>query len=149
MVAMASLLDVIAGPASAGVAPLAADERTHIANEMVAATLDEHRHIEAMDTFGPRNKSRRFLTEPTAATFRKMHEEWLERADALLARCRTMHESGHTIARLQELKEAALSTRTLLKITIEGIERGMEQIRQGNYVTLEEARRELRAKAGR
>lgn len=147
--AIPHLLDVVTGSSSGSGTALPADEQTRIANELVAATLDEHAHIEVIDTYGPRGKSRRFLSPPTAAPFRKLHEDWLAQAEVLFARVKAMHDAGHDISRLKELTEALLLTRCLLKFTIESIKHGMEQIRRGDYVTLEEGRRELRAKAGR
>ena len=149
MVANNSLLDAIGTSGPAGSDSITAEDRIRIVNELVAAALDEHAHIEAIDSYGPNNKCRRFLTEPMAATFRKMHEDWLASAEALLTRCQAIAMSGQTVARLSDLKDAVLATRVILKITIEGIERGLEQIRRGEFITLEEGRRELRAKLGK
>lgn len=143
------LLELLDGASSHDVDGLTADDQVQIVNELVTALLDESTHIEAMDSYGPKNKCRRFLASATAVPFRKLHEDWLAQVDALLPRLRKMRDAGHAIPRLDELKAAALSRRGLLQITIEKIEAGMAQIRQGNYVTLAEARRELRAKAGR
>src|SRR5688572_17754232 len=149
MVAANAMLDVITGTSSPDGNQLPLDEQLRIANELVAGMLDEHARIEAMDSFGPRNKCRRFLSGPNAEAFRKMHEQWLAGAEALLARLESIRQAGNELPRAQELHGAVLSTRCLLKITIEGVERGMEEIRRGEFVTLEEGRRELRARAGK
>lgn len=147
-----SLLDVIGGSAEASDAPLPAEERTRIANEMIASLLDEHAHIEEIDTFGPTRKSRRCLTRPNHLAFRRLHEDWLVRADALLPHAQAMQESGEAIARLTELKFAMRLTRTLLQLTVEKLEAGMEEIRQGkgySYDTVEDLRRDIRAESER
>jgi hypothetical protein len=141
------MLELAADARTDGSAPLPLTERLRIVNELVAWALDWHRHLEAMDCYGPRNRSRWFLTKSTAAVFRRAHEEWLQQGQAVLSRATELRAAGHGLERTEELKRAVFSTKGLLKITVEAIERGMEDILQGNYVTLEEARRELRLAA--
>jgi hypothetical protein len=148
MVATASLLNFITETPTDNDDRLSANDRTRIVNELIAATLDERTHIEVVDTFGPHNKSRRFLTRPNGQVFRKMLEDWLAHADGIFTRLRPMHEAGQAFARFDELKTAVATTRCLLRFTIERIEKGMEEIRKGNCVTLEEGRRELHAQRG-
>lgn len=147
MVNALPILDLAADVPGNGVAPLPVAERVRVVSELVAWALDWHRHLEAMDCYGPRNKSRRFLTKPTAAAFRRAHEEWLQQGEAVLAGAEHLQHAGQRVERIEELKRAVFSTKGLLEITVEAIERGMEDIRQGNYLTLEEARRELRTAA--
>jgi hypothetical protein len=152
MVATLSLLDVITNPKEVGDCPLTTIERTRIANEMIASLMDEHAHIEEIDTFGPTKRSRRCLTRPNHLVFRRLHEDWLTRAEALRAHAHVMQESGEVIARLPELTDAILRRRSLLQLTVEQIEQGMEAIRQGkgrHYNSVEELRRELRAESER
>jgi hypothetical protein len=146
MIAAGSLIDVLSdGPAQAGAAPFPPEERVRLANEMIAAALDQRAHLEAMDTYGPRRKSRRFLGGPNAPLFRKALEDWLSSATTLLASAERLHASGHDVDRLRQLKSEVFSTRGLLSFTPEKIEEGMARIRGGDYVTLEELRRDLRA----
>lgn len=146
MIAADSLIDVLSeNPAQEGVRSLPPDERVRLANEMVAAALDQRTHLEAMDTYGPRKKSRRFLTGPNAPLFRKALEDWLSSAATLIARAEQLQANGHAVTGLPELKLEVASTRGLLSFTLEKIEEGMERVRQGDYVTLEEIRRDLRA----
>lgn len=149
MVAANSMLDVIADGTPGGHALLPVEERVRVANELVARTLDEHAHNEALDSYGPRNKCRRFLTPPTAEVFRQMHEDWLVKADALLERAREMHAAGHSIPQLMDLKVAVASTQLLLQFSAEETRGDVEGIQQGQYHTLEEVRRGLRPQAGK
>lgn len=152
MVATSFLLDVITNPAQGGDSPLTAHDRVRIANEMVASLLDEHAHIEEIDTFGTTKKSRRCLTRPDHLAFRRLHEDWLSRADAWRPHLAQMQAAGQAITRFEELKDAMLSTRGLLKLTVEDLERGMEEIRQGkghSYNSVEDLRRDIRAESER
>ena len=149
MVAGISLLDAIANASSDGSNGTAADVQVRVANELVAAALDEYRHIEALDACGPRGKGRRLYVRETEVQMRRLHEAWLSPASELLARMKQMSATGHPIEQLNELEDAVWTTRGLLMMTLDQIEAGREQIRQGNYFTLEEVRRELRAQAGK
>ena len=151
MVAANSLLDVIAGAVPGADASLTAEERVRIANELVARTLDEYEHNEAMDTYGQRRQYRRLLARSTEVAFRRMHEDWLAKAEGLLSRVTEMHAAGHPISRLQDLKIAVASTQLLLQFSCDEAERWIAEFRggQGHYHSLEEVRRELRAQAGR
>jgi hypothetical protein len=150
MVASNSLLDVIAGTLPGADDSLPLEERVRIANELVARTLDEHGHNEAMDSYGPRNQYRRMLARSTEAAFRRMHEDWLARAQLLLGRAMEMHAVGQTIPRLQDLKMAVASIELLLQFSVDEAERDMQEISrvEGECHTVEEVRRELRAQAG-
>jgi hypothetical protein len=148
MVAGIPLLDTVGKLPSSYDGDSPAELQARMANELVAACLDEHRHIEALDVCGPTKKWRRLYVRETEAQMRQMHEAWIAIAHPLLARVGAMKRAGFAIERLDELEEAVLMTRGLLKMSVDDIERGMEQIRQGHYVTLEEARRGLRAKRG-
>jgi hypothetical protein len=143
------LLDAIASAPSKydGDAPAAVQLR--LANELVAAALDEYRHLEALDVCGPTRKWRRLYVRETEAQMRQLHEAWLAPARELLAGMREMRKGDQPIERLEELQDAVGFTRGLLMTTLDDIERGREQARNGEVFTLEEVRRELRAAAGR
>lgn len=152
MVAGISLLDAIVNspPPYGGDAPVELQVRT--ANELVAACLDEHRHIEALDVCGPTKKWRRLYVRETEAQMRQMHEAWLSHARPLLERVREMKQSGHRVERTEQLEDAVLSTRGILLMTLDAIEQGMEEIRQGrghHYNSIEELRRDIRAESER
>ncbi len=144
-----ALLDAIVDspPPYGGDAPAAL--RVRMANELVAACLDEYRHIEALDLCGPRKNWRRIHVRETEVQMRQLHEQWLAPARELLGRVGDMLKAGQQIERFEEMQDAVGLTRVLLMTTMDDIERGREQYRNGQWVTLEEARRELRAAAGR
>src|SRR4051794_25850775 len=105
MIAIRSLLDGLSEAFTATV-PVAVPQNDKVAlvNELVDAALDAHRHIEAIDTYGPRKKSRRYLTDPKAPVYRKVHEDWLADAEVLLVRVREYQAVGHLIPREQDLQ---------------------------------------------
>jgi hypothetical protein len=147
MIAIRSLLDGLSAPSFATCSSSPSADQADFVKELVATALDAHRHIEALDTYGPRKKNRRYLTDPNARLFRKMHEDWLADAEALQDRVRTMESEGQVLDPAQELEVAVLATRALLSCNMEKIAAGLDSIRQGNYVTLEEARRGVRDQA--
>jgi hypothetical protein len=146
MLAGIALLDVIGSAPSTYDGEAPADLQVRIANELVAAALDEHRHLEALDVCGPAKKWRRLYVRETETRMRELHEAWLAPACELLARVREMHKAGRRIERLEELEDAVLLTRGLLMTTLADIEAGREQARRGQTFTVEEIRRELRAR---
>lgn len=152
MVAGISLLDTIGKSPSTcdGDAPV--DLQIRMANELVAACLDEYRHIEALDVCGPTKKWRRLYVRETEAQLRQMHEAWLSHARPLLERVREMKGVRRAVERTEELADAVLTTRRLLKMTLDDFEQGMEEIRWGNchhYNTVEDLRRDIRAESER
>ena len=149
MVAGISLLDAIGSSPSTydGVPPV--ELQVRMSNELVAACLDEYRHIEALDLCGPTKHWRRLYVRETETQMRKLHEAWLAAARDLLTRVQEMAAAGHPITGLGELEDAVLTTRGLLMMTLDEIEEGEEQARRGETYTLEEVRRELRAQTGR
>ena len=149
MVAGLSLLDAITSSPSAFDNEPPAAVQSRLANELVAASLDDFRHLQALDVCGPENKWRRLYLRETEAEMRRLYEAWLGPAGELLARVRAMSGGGQQIERVDELFEVVRLARGLLMTTVADIERGREQVRRGESVTLEEARRELRAGAGR
>ena len=145
------LLDVIGSSPCTYDGEPPAELQVRVANELVAACLDEYRHIEALDVCGPSKKWRRIHVRETEAQMRKLHEQWLAHAGELFDRAREMRRAGRQIDRFDDLRDALGLTRTLLMTTVDDLERAKEQVRRGEVVTLdlEEARRELRARAGR
>ena len=151
MVSGLSLLDVIGNSPSAYDRDAPVDRQIRVANELVAACLDERRHIDALDVCGPTGKWRRLHVRETEAQMRQLHEQWLVPARELFDRVRAMRQEGLRIERFEELQDAIGHTRGLLMTTVADLERARQQVRRGEVVTLdlEEARRELRARAGR
>lgn len=149
MVAGIPLLDVIGDSPALFDRDAPADRQARVANELIAACLDERRHIEALDVCGPTGKWRRMYVRETEAQMRQLHEQWLAPASKLFDRVCAMRKAGLSIQRLEELQDAIGHTRALLGTTVADLERAREQVRRGEVVTLEEVRRELRARTGR
>lgn len=148
MVAMMSLFDAMGDGGSSAAVDLPIEERVRLANVLVSASLGQRAHIEELDTYGPNRRSRRFLAPPTAAIFRAMFDDWLAEAEVLVSRIQRLQDGGHPVARLSELRDTVASTRALLRMNADAVAKGLEQIRQGRFVTLEEGRRALRAARG-
>jgi hypothetical protein len=149
MVSAIPLLDAVANSPAAYDADSPAERQVRLANELVAASLDDFRHLQTLDECGPQKKWRRLYVRETEAEMRRMYEAWSGPSSELLARAREMSGAGQRVERVAELLEAVRLARGLMATTVGDIERGREQIRRGEFVTLEEARRELRAAAGR
>ena len=152
MVAGISLLDAVGKLPSTYDGDSPAELQAQMGNELVAACLDEYRHIEALDVCGPTRKWRRLYVRETEAHMRQLHEAWLAPARDLLMRMREMAAAGVRVERLEDLEIAVLTTRGLLATTLDDIEAGREQIRQGkchSYATVEELRRDIRAERER
>lgn len=152
MVAGIQLLDAIVKtpPPYGDEAPVDLQVRT--AKQLVAACLDEFRHIQALDACGPTGKWRRLYVRETEAQMRQIHEAWLSQARPLLERVREMTQAGRTVEQTEELEDAVLTTRGALKMTLDDIEQGMEEIRQGrghHYDSIEDLRRDIRAESER
>lgn len=124
----------------------AAKRQIHLAEELISASLDEYRHICALDKHLPGEEPEPFNSR-VAEVLRKGYEQWATQAEALLARIAPLHQK-HEIKLHDDLALAVGRTQAMLTVSMEAIEKGMEQIRNGEFVTLEEIRRELRDKRG-
>jgi len=142
-----ALLDVIAKSATTYDNEPSAELELRLANELVAAAVDEMKHIEALDECGPTRKRRRIYVGETEAAMRSIYERWLEPAWTLLRRAREIVAYGRRIELLEELESAVLLARGLLMMTVAELEAAEEDVRRGNVVSIEEVRRELRARA--
>jgi hypothetical protein len=142
-----ALLDAVAKSPTTddGEEPKALELR--LANELVAAALDEMRHIEASDACGPTGKWRRLYVRETEKAMRAIYENWLAVAQPLLDRVLAMSANGPRVLQMTELEIAVLTARTLLMRTVDELEAAKEDARRGNVVSIEEVRRELRARA--
>jgi hypothetical protein len=142
-----ALLDVIGKSATTYDGEPPAELELRLANELVAAALDKQQHIEALDVCGPTKKWRRLYVRETEAAMRQVHEQWLAPAMALLTRTREMSAAGRRIEKLDDLESAVLLVRGLLMMTVDELEAAREDAHRGNVVSIEEVRRELRARA--
>ena len=142
-----ALLDVIGKSETTYDGDPPAELELRLANELVAAALNKQQHIEALDVCGPTKKWRRLYVRETEAAMRQIYEEWLATAMPLLFRAREMSAAGRRIEKLEELEVAVLSVRGLLMMTVAELEEALEDVRRGNVVSIEEVRRELRARA--
>jgi hypothetical protein len=142
-----ALLDVIGKSTTTHDGEPPAELALRLANELVAASLDEMRHIEALDVCGATKKSRRLYSRETESPMRRIYEEWLAPAQALLERVRKVDADGRRIERLHEFDLAVLLVQTLLMRTVDELEAALEDALRGNCVSIEEVRRELRARA--
>jgi len=114
-----------------------------VAERLVESALSEHRHLDQLDTAvspaeAPGTGAR------AAALMRKLYEQWTCEAEALLQRVTALEHDGVHVGGAEELRHQHGRVRAMLSVTLEDIERGRQQFRDGRWRTIEEVRRELR-----
>jgi len=134
-------------PSDGGAADAAA-RMSLVAEHFVAAALDEYRHIKALDEVPEPEAPRYVFDRQVAILLRHMYDQWATYAESLLARIRSV-QSSRPVKGLGELNEAIGRTRAMLSVTLEDLHRAEEQFRNGQTISLEEVRRDLRASVQR
>lgn len=137
------LLDALRASAATGKQPAAVEQSTQIAEEFVAAALDEYRHIEALDRVP--DEASFVFDRQTAVLLRQMFADWATHAEALLDRLGPNDSAGAEVKGVDELSRALGRTRAMLSVTLEDLDRAAEQLRTGKTHSLEEVRREVRS----
>lgn len=130
------LLETLRSPHGNGGTKPDSIRQAEIAAKFVAAALDEYRHLDALDH---RDEDEPFDRQ-TALMLRERFDVWATYAEALLDRV------GPSVRGTSELLDAVGRTRAMLSVTLEDLDHAEEQIRRGETVSLEEVRRELRAR---
>ncbi len=117
-----------------------------MAARLIRWSLDEYGHIRSVDEMPPHP------TDPAErqmfVLMRRAYADWASDAEAVLARVASLKD-GAPIEGRTALEDAVGRTRAMLSVSLEDLDQAEEQIRNGQTVTLEEVRRELRAASGR
>jgi hypothetical protein len=131
------MLDAVLPP---GQAP---ERSTRIATHLVRFALDELAQIERLDeNLAPEDPLS--FDRPTVAWVRGMYERWAEEVASLLARLDEVETESGAISGAGALRDAHGRTRAMLSVSLDQLERGARDIRDGRTTPIEEARRELR-----
>jgi len=144
------LVDLLSGPRD-GAGFDAADTSEALADRagrLIDFALAEHERISSLDI----GMGRRALdhTDPQgAAAMRRMYQQWADETDALLRRVKTLGLCDRLRAKFDALDRSVGVTLAMLSITLESARRSAEQIERGEVVSIEEVRRELRARSPR
>lgn len=117
-----------------------------LAARLLEYAMDEYRSIRKLEDALGENRSATFDGQ-LAGSLRRLYGQWADRGDELLTRVRDLRLRDRLAARFNELDDAVGRTLAMLKVTLEDLDRADEQIRAGQVVSLEEVRRELRARS--
>lgn len=141
-----ALFDVVAGE-TAGLPPGQPKEvLAHLAERLIDTALADLRRIEEDERqFGSPT-----LESPAALNLLRsvyrLFEQWAGDAEQVLIRVRGLISGGHVIPQAEALEDAYARVRARLKLTPEQTAKAMEQVRQGQMVSGEDLRNELRAR---
>ena len=131
-----SILLRAAGKATAG------DRVARFAGQLVRSAMNELADIESLDR-GLAQPDGEGFDPQTAVLLRGMYEEWARDADAVLERVAKLERMGIPVTGAEELRDAQGRLRAMLRVSIEDVEGGRRQFRQGRVWTREEIRGEL------
>jgi len=108
--------------------------------------MDEYRSIRKLEDALGESRSAPFDRQ-LAGSLRQVYDQWVRRADELLTRVRDLRLRDRLAERFDELEQAVGRTLAMLSVTLEDLDRADEEIRAHQTVSLEEVRRELRARS--
>ena len=139
------LLDLPSGDPSAGDSS-ANGALADRARRLVAFSLADYERIRGLDEdLGL--LALRYKDPQGANAIRRLYRQWAEQADALLHRLRTDGLRERLSADYEKLDYSVGRTLAMLSITLESLKKADEQIARGEVHSLEEVRRELRARS--
>lgn len=116
------------------------------AGALIDFSIAEHERIKALDLKLGR-LALRYTDRQGAGAIRNLYEQWAYRAEELLERVHGLGLHRALAEQWGRLQDAVGMTRAMLSIPLDSLERADEQIRRGEVVSLEEVRRELRARS--
>jgi len=121
---------------------------TKVAGHLVRSVLAELQQIELLDRSVAPDDPEQF--DRTAATLiRGLYERWADETAGLLDRVgRLEHQTSTEIPDTNMLRHAHGRTRARLSISVDDMERSVQQGVRGETVTIHEIRRQLRARRG-
>lgn len=119
-----------------------------VAERLIDFSLAKREGIEGLDVEMGR-VALCYAQRKAAMAMRAMYSEWTEEATGLLRHVRETGLGEKLPAKTDQLSYAIARIKAMLSISLEDIEQGAKDIRDGNTFSLEEVRRELRAASGR
>jgi hypothetical protein len=141
------LLDLLRASAARG-GNRAKKQLSDIAARLVASAMDDYRHVDGLDR-GMASEDPQAFDRDAAVVIRRLYDEWASQAETLLDRVLPLERSGVSIAGASELADAVGRTRAMLSVSLDNLDRAEDQLRRGEVKSVEEVRRELRAKFSR
>jgi hypothetical protein len=141
------LVDLLSGPSEgAGVETGELDDAlADRAARLIDFALAEHERISGLD-IGMGRLALDYTDPQGAATMRRMYQQWADQADELLRRVKSHGLRERLRAKFDALERAVGVTLAMLSIKLDSLRRSAEQINRGEVVSIEEVRRELRAR---
>src|SRR3954470_20087728 len=118
------------------------------AERVIDFALAEHDRISGLD-IGTGRLALAFTGPHGAAAMRRMYQQWADEADELLRRVKGLGLRDRLRAKFDALDRAVGVTLAMLSITLDSLRQSAEQIERGDVVSIEEVRRELRARSPR
>jgi len=122
--------------------PCAIDRLARFSQQLVQSALTDLTEIESLDSGLAPPDADAFDTH-AALLLRGMYEQWTRDADAVLERVAKVERMGITVPAAQQLRDAQGRLLAMLQVTLDDIQRGRRQFRQGRTWTREEIRGEL------
>lgn len=119
---------------------------TEKAGALIDFSLAEHEQIAGLDVKLGR-LALRYTDWQGAYAIRYLYEQWADRAEELLRRVRSLGLHRVLAEQWEKLLDVVGRTRAMLSISLDSLERADEQIRNGDVISIEEVRRELRARS--
>lgn len=144
------LLDLFSPPsAGVGANPETTDEGlADRAERLIDFALAEHERIAGLDV-GMGRLALNHTDPPGAAAMRRMYQQWADQSTELLRRVKRHGLHDRLRAKFDALERKVGVTLAMLSITLESVRIAAEQIKRGEVVSIEEVRRELRARSPR
>lgn len=116
------------------------------AERLIDFALAEHERISGLD-IGTGRLALDYTDPQGAAAMRRMYQQWADQAHELLRRVTGRGLRDRLRAKFDALDRTVGVTRAMLSITLESSRRSDEQVERGELVSIEEVRRELRARS--
>lgn len=117
-----------------------------VAGRLVDGALADLRQIEAMEEeLAPAGLTR--FDRQTVAVIRGLYEQWTHETRSVLDRAAQAERRFGKVERVDALRDALGRTLAMLSISIDDMEAGRREIREGRTISGEEVRRELRLHA--
>jgi hypothetical protein len=122
--------------------PSAVDRISLFSEQLVRSALTDLAEIECLDQGLTRSETDEF--DPHAALLlRGMYEQWTRDADAVLERVAKVEHMGIAVPSAGILRDAQGRQLAMIQVTLDDIQHGRRQFRQGRTWTREELRGEL------
>lgn len=117
-----------------------------LASQLVESAMTDLREIERLDKkILPLGRP---FDRQKVALVREMYNDWAEQTCSLLERISRLEmKAGLTVTGAEDLRDSVGRTRAMLSISLDAMEESERELAEDKVVSLEEVRRELRARS--